>query len=69
MTAPPWQTCRFVEAITKATCESLGVEPDSVDIVLTGVKSEKMGDGWTFGPIRPRERRAAFESYLVGFGS
>ncbi|MFM0226757.1 4-oxalocrotonate tautomerase [Paraburkholderia dipogonis] len=34
------QKRQFVEAITKATCESLGVEPNSVDIILTDVKRE-----------------------------
>ncbi|HEX7907666.1 MAG TPA: 4-oxalocrotonate tautomerase [Paraburkholderia sp.] len=35
----------FVEAITKATCESLGVEPNSVDIILTDVKRENWATG------------------------
>ena len=34
------QKRQFVEAITKATCESLNVEPNSVDIVLIDVKRE-----------------------------
>jgi 4-oxalocrotonate tautomerase len=34
------QKRQFVEAITKATCESLGVEPNSVEIILTEVKRE-----------------------------
>ncbi|MGF7131979.1 4-oxalocrotonate tautomerase [Paraburkholderia sp. EB58] len=32
------QKREFVEAITKATCESLGVEPNSVEIILTDIK-------------------------------
>ena len=39
------QKRQFVEAITKATCESLGVEPNSVDIVLTDVKRENWATG------------------------
>jgi 4-oxalocrotonate tautomerase len=39
------QKREFVEAITKATCESLGVEPNSVDIVLTEVKRENWATG------------------------
>ena len=34
------QKRQFVQAITKATCDSLGVEPGSVDIILTDVKRE-----------------------------
>ncbi|TDN63519.1 4-oxalocrotonate tautomerase [Paraburkholderia sp. BL10I2N1] len=34
------QKRQFVEAITKTTCESLGVEPSSVEIILTEVKRE-----------------------------
>ncbi|MFL9984171.1 4-oxalocrotonate tautomerase [Paraburkholderia sediminicola] len=39
------QKRQFVEAITKATCESLGVEPNSVDIILTDVKHENWATG------------------------
>ncbi|WP_306770794.1 4-oxalocrotonate tautomerase [Paraburkholderia sp. UYCP14C] len=39
------QKRQFVEAITKATCESLGVEPNSVDIILTDVKKENWATG------------------------
>ncbi|NPT47933.1 4-oxalocrotonate tautomerase [Paraburkholderia sp. 1N] len=39
------QKRQFVEAITKATCESLGVEPNSVDIILTDVKRENWATG------------------------
>ncbi|WP_267929801.1 4-oxalocrotonate tautomerase [Paraburkholderia sp. ZP32-5] len=39
------QKREFVEAITKATCESLGVEPNSVDIILTDVKRENWATG------------------------
>ncbi|WP_250536257.1 4-oxalocrotonate tautomerase [Caballeronia sp. AZ10_KS36] len=31
---------KFVEAITRTTCETLGCEPGSVDIILTDVKRE-----------------------------
>ncbi|MFL9901715.1 4-oxalocrotonate tautomerase [Paraburkholderia fungorum] len=41
----PEQKRQFVEAITKATCESLGVEPNSVDIILTDVKRENWATG------------------------
>ncbi|QIE26841.1 2-hydroxymuconate tautomerase (plasmid) [Caballeronia sp. SBC1] len=34
------QKSKFVEAITRATCESLGCAPDAVDIILTEVKRE-----------------------------
>jgi 4-oxalocrotonate tautomerase len=39
------QKREFVEAITKATCESLGVEPNSVDIILSEVKRENWATG------------------------
>ncbi|HEX3382013.1 MAG TPA: 4-oxalocrotonate tautomerase [Paraburkholderia sp.] len=39
------QKRQFVEAITKATCESLGVEPNSVDIILADVKRENWATG------------------------
>ncbi|MDR6384311.1 4-oxalocrotonate tautomerase [Paraburkholderia caribensis] len=39
------QKRQFVEAITKATCESLNVEPGSVDIVLVDVKRENWATG------------------------
>jgi len=39
------QKRQFVEAITKATCESPGVEPNSVDIILTDVKRENWATG------------------------
>ena len=39
------QKREFVEAITKATCESLGVEPNSVEIILTDVKRENWATG------------------------
>ncbi|WP_275692086.1 4-oxalocrotonate tautomerase [Burkholderia sp. Ax-1724] len=39
------QKRQFVEAITQATCESLGVEPNSVDIILTEVKRENWATG------------------------
>jgi 4-oxalocrotonate tautomerase len=35
----------FVRAITKTTCESLGVEPGSVDIILSEVKREHWATG------------------------
>jgi 4-oxalocrotonate tautomerase len=30
----------FVEAITRATCETLGCGPEAVDIIITDVKRE-----------------------------
>lgn len=39
------QKREFVEAITKATCESLGVEANTVDIILTDVKRENWATG------------------------
>ncbi len=39
------QKRQFVEAITRVTCESLGVEPNSVDIILTDVKRENWATG------------------------
>jgi 4-oxalocrotonate tautomerase len=41
----PEQKRRFVEAITKTTCETLNVEPNSVDIILTEVKRENWATG------------------------
>lgn len=34
------QKRRFVDAITRVTCETLGCEPSSVDIILADVKRE-----------------------------
>jgi 4-oxalocrotonate tautomerase len=34
------QKRKFVEAITRVTCETLGCEAGSVDIILTDVKRE-----------------------------
>ncbi|MGA7778179.1 MAG: 4-oxalocrotonate tautomerase [Paraburkholderia sp.] len=39
------QKRKFVEAITRTTCESLGVEPNSVEIILTDVKRENWATG------------------------
>ncbi|HXZ07331.1 MAG TPA: 4-oxalocrotonate tautomerase [Paraburkholderia sp.] len=39
------QKRQFVEAITQTTCESLGVEPASVEIILTEVKREHWATG------------------------
>lgn len=39
------QKREFVRAITKATCESLGVEPGSVEIILSDVKRENWATG------------------------
>jgi 4-oxalocrotonate tautomerase len=39
------QKRQFVEAITQATCDSLGVEPNSVDIILIDVKRENWATG------------------------
>ncbi|MFM0718982.1 4-oxalocrotonate tautomerase [Paraburkholderia strydomiana] len=39
------QKRQFVEAITQATCDSLGVEPNSVEIILTDVKRENWATG------------------------
>ncbi|HEY4296950.1 MAG TPA: 4-oxalocrotonate tautomerase [Paraburkholderia sp.] len=39
------QKRQFVEAITRATCDSLGVEPNSVAIILTDVKRENWATG------------------------
>ncbi|WP_233888013.1 4-oxalocrotonate tautomerase [Paraburkholderia flagellata] len=33
----------FVDAVTRTTCESLGVEPNSVNIVIDEVKRENWG--------------------------
>lgn len=33
----------LVEAVTRATCESLGVEPSSVNIVIDEIKRENWG--------------------------
>ena len=33
----------FVEAVTRATCESLGIEPSSVNIVIDEIKRENWG--------------------------
>ena len=34
------QKRKFVEAITRVTCETLGCEASSVDIILTDIKRE-----------------------------
>jgi 4-oxalocrotonate tautomerase len=34
------QKRKLVEAVTRVTCETLGCEPNSVDIVITDVKRE-----------------------------
>jgi 4-oxalocrotonate tautomerase len=39
------QKREFIQAVTKATCESLGVEPNSVEIILTHVKRENWATG------------------------
>jgi 4-oxalocrotonate tautomerase len=39
------QKRQFVEAITRVTCETLGCEPGSVDIILTDVKKENWATG------------------------
>lgn len=39
------QKRKFIEAITDATCASLGVEPNSVDIILSEVKRENWATG------------------------
>jgi 4-oxalocrotonate tautomerase len=39
------QKRKFVEAITKTTCETLGVEANSVDIILVDVKRENWATG------------------------
>ncbi len=39
------QKRRFVEAVTRATCESLGCEPSSVEIVIHDVKRENWATG------------------------
>ncbi|CAB3769103.1 4-oxalocrotonate tautomerase [Paraburkholderia solisilvae] len=39
------QKREFVEAITKATCETLNVEPSSVDIILVDVARENWATG------------------------
>ena len=35
----------FVQAITRATCETLGCPPDAVDIVITDIKRENWATG------------------------
>jgi 4-oxalocrotonate tautomerase len=39
------QKRQFVKAITQATCESLNVEPNSVDIILVDVPRENWATG------------------------
>jgi 4-oxalocrotonate tautomerase len=39
------QKREFVEAITKATCDTLKVEPSSVDIILVDVARENWATG------------------------
>ncbi|HTI18428.1 MAG TPA: 4-oxalocrotonate tautomerase [Trinickia sp.] len=39
------QKRKFVEAITRVTCDTLGCEPASVDIILTDVKRENWATG------------------------
>ena len=35
----------FVEAVTRATCETLGASAESVDIVITDIKRENWATG------------------------
>lgn len=35
----------FVEAVTRVTCETLGTQPESVDIIITDVKRENWATG------------------------
>ena len=35
----------FVEAVTRATCETLGAKPESVDIIFYDVKRENWANG------------------------
>ncbi len=56
------QKREFVQAVTKATCESLGVEPDSVDIILIDVKRENWATGgrlWSDPAALAKEARRA----------
>jgi 4-oxalocrotonate tautomerase len=39
------QKRKLVEAVTKATCESLNVEPNTVDIILVDVPRENWATG------------------------
>lgn len=39
------QKRKFVEAITKTTCDTLGCSPASVDIIITDVKREDWATG------------------------
>jgi 4-oxalocrotonate tautomerase len=39
------QKRKFVEEITRVTCDTLGCEPASVDIILTDVKRENWATG------------------------
>jgi 4-oxalocrotonate tautomerase len=41
----PEQKRAFVQAVTKATCESLGCKPEAVDIIIQDVKKEDWATG------------------------
>ncbi|HTH95103.1 MAG TPA: 4-oxalocrotonate tautomerase [Rhodocyclaceae bacterium] len=42
------QKREFVEAITEASCRTLGCTPESVDVVITEVKKEDWATGGVF---------------------
>ncbi|MBK3843146.1 4-oxalocrotonate tautomerase [Paraburkholderia sp. SEWSISQ10-3 4] len=39
------QKRKFIDAVTKATCESLCVEPGTVDVVLSEIRPENWAKG------------------------
>ncbi len=49
------QKRKFVEAITRATCETLGCDASSVDIILTDVKRENWATGGKLWSDPPSE--------------
>ncbi len=49
----PEQKKAFVQALTEATCKTLGTAPESVDVILTEVKKSD----WATGGVLWSERQ------------
>jgi 4-oxalocrotonate tautomerase len=47
------QKRKFVEAVTRATCETLGCAASAVDIVITDVKRENWATGGELWSDKP----------------
>jgi len=49
----PEQKKAFVQALTEATCKTLGTQPESVDVILTEIKKSD----WATGGVLWSERK------------